>query len=121
MKKWIVLSVILGIGGCSMTPQKLRTTEPAFIVKSSHTSEQVAMCISNKWENTTVIGSSPIVSNKKTQTGYTVQLFIGGNLSHMADVASSKGEHDQSVITVFSNVLAIGEDPSLKAVLDCQN
>ncbi|MDW6019243.1 hypothetical protein SBW85_16210 [Vibrio plantisponsor] len=104
-----------------MTPQKLRTTAPAFIVKSSQTSEQIAMCISEQWKNATVIGSSPIVSNKKPQTGYTVQLFIGGNLSHMADVASSIGENEQSMTTVFSNVFAIGETPSLKAALNCQN
>ncbi|CAH8188154.1 MULTISPECIES: hypothetical protein [Vibrio] len=120
MRKLVILGAVLGIAGCSMTPQKLRSTEPAFVVKSNQTSEQIAMCISDKWESTPVIGSSPIVSNKKTQAGYTVQLFIGGNLSHLADIASADSTEGKTVITTFSNTFAIGEDPSLKAVLDCQ-
>ena len=120
MRKLVLLGLLFGIAGCSMTPQKLRSTEPAFVVTSNQSSEQIAMCISDKWESTTVIGSSPIVSNKKTQSVYTVQLFIGGNLSHLADIVSADNTENKSVITTFSNTFAIGEDPSLKAELDCQ-
>ena len=118
MKKVAILSAVMVITACSMTPDKLRSSKPDFQVSSSKSSEQLSMCISEGWENTTVLGGSPIVSYRPTTSGHTVSLVIGGNLSHLADIENTE---QGSKITVYSNTIALGQDPSLSVVLDCQS
>lgn len=99
-------------------PQKLRNSEPKFEISSDKSSEQLAMCISEGWENTNVLGGSPVVNYRLTSYGNTVSLVIGGSISHLADIKSTpKG----STVSVYSDVPVIGMDLSLTVVLNCQS
>lgn len=77
MKKIIACSMLALLTGCTINPADLRKQKPNLELTSSKTSKQVAICIADKWENTTAVGalSSPPVNMRITSEGYSIIVY----------------------------------------------
>ncbi|QYJ98737.1 hypothetical protein K0J45_05715 [Shewanella alkalitolerans] len=113
MKNLILGSFILfSIIGCTTNPNQMRSGTPESVNSSYKSPKDVAICISNNWE------SHGVVNQRELANGYSVSLSFGGNLHYLADIAkNSTGSITKSY--KFMSI-AIGGDPYLSAVTECQ-
>lgn len=116
MKKYAILSSLLILSACSVTPDKLRISEPVFQIESNKSSKQLASCIADGWENIDFLIYSPVVSYRPTPSGHRVIQYVNGTLTHLADIESVQSG---SKVKIYTEALDFGEDPAVIVVQKC--
>ncbi len=71
----VVMVLAVLIAGCA-TPIDMRKLTPELDLTSSKTAKAVALCIADRWENTTVMESSFPISMRPTNEGYTIKATV---------------------------------------------
>lgn len=116
MKFLASILLLLGIAGCA-TPEELRIQNPAFSDQSQLSSQLVASCIADGWENTRVLGLGMPVFMRPTKVGFTVSIRdIYGRTNILVDIESTS---TGSQTFLFEN-FGIGLGSFVDVVKSCQ-
>jgi hypothetical protein len=89
MQRIIAVGVIvLALGGCTTSPQEMRTEGPLKSFTTSKPEQQVAECILYAWQNESLAGAHYNVSLQPRPSGG--KSVVSANNREMADVIGSK-------------------------------
>lgn len=116
IKYFSVLFVILLIGGCA-TPAEMRTQMPVFEVQSLLPSKVVAICITDKWENSGFLGLTVPVHMRQTTTGYMVSIRDAFNTTSLLVDIEDFGTGSK---TLFYRNLSFGGADFIDSTKSCQ-
>ncbi|WP_155890832.1 hypothetical protein [Desulfuromonas sp. TF] len=120
MAKFLILTVsIIIMSACSPTPKAMRLDAPVSVYTSNKEPKDIAICITEKWENTRVIGGSLDVDFHPTENGYCITQKISGKLYYLADIENSQNG-SLTKLYKWNMVMSIGENTSIVGVAECQ-
>ena len=121
MKKTLMPFILMLSSCASITPQELRSDNPAILIESDRETKDIAVCIADEWEKTKIVSitgnESPVINYRPTKNGHSVTMYMLNNITHIADI-NRKGS--KSVISVYTRQLSLGIDPSLSRAAGCQ-
>lgn len=112
--KCVAAVAVACLVGCA-TPNDLRQGTPDLEISSQKPAKLVAMCIADKWEHGSILGTVP-VSMRETPSGYMVMILCGGNNCVLADILN--GTDDRSKTKVY--LRAFGAGGYLSDARECQ-
>lgn len=113
----IALSITSILVGCA-TPSEMRLTQPSAEYRSKRSAKDVAICISDRWENSGGLGTTVPVKMRPTITGQTVSIRndAWGHTPLMADI----DDDGAGSRTRYFKKLVLAEGTFDKIVLECQ-
>ena len=82
-------AIMLALGGCTTSPQEMRTEGPLKTFTSSKTEKQVAECILYAWQNESLAGVHYDVNLQPKPGGG--ESVVSANYREMVDVTGSNG------------------------------
>lgn len=103
--------------GCA-TPVEMRARAPALNLISSRPAKAVAICIADRWENSSVLGNTIPINMRPTANGYTVSWRHEG-WGHTGLLADVDDAAVGSTTRYFKNAV-LGEEIFDNAVKECQ-
>lgn len=118
MNRFVFAScLIFVIAGCA-APNEMRAGKPTLSYSSSRSAEEVAYCITDRWENPLWYGSLPI-HMRKIPNGFTVMARNDavGRVPMMVDVESTA---NGSRSLYYEQAISIGGGMYHEDVEDCQ-
>lgn len=113
----IIISLIILLDGCA-TPNILRNKDPFLTYVSHKSTQELAMCITDRWENLKRMGAPAQINMRPTEQGfiiYHLESFYGYTMLLVDIVKVENG-----TILKYWKHLALGEKAFDEAVVACQ-
>ena len=118
MKYFYALPLLLTACASPPTQTTILNSEPISTFASEKTPKAVASCLTERWEDKMLSGSSGVVSMRETDSGYYVTLYFSGTPVYVATIDQTKS--GSRTVIKEGRIIQIGENLTLKAVSRCQ-
>lgn len=115
----VVMVLAVLIAGCA-TPIDMRKLTPELDLTSSKTAKAVALCIADRWENTTVMESSFPISMRPTNEGYTIKATVEDILQQWTRLLADVNDGPNGSTTRYYKNGMLGVGSFDQAVKYCQ-
>ena len=113
-----LLPLLLTACASPPTQTEIINSDPVSSFASEKHPKAIALCLTERWEDKMLSGSSRVVSMRETGTGYNITLYFSGTPVYVATINQTKLGSKTDIRE--GKVIQIGENLTLKAASRCQ-